>query len=103
VRAVLIGAGFAAAAAVAFGVSQAFDGFVGAAAFMLALFVLPVAVGMAIGSHLNAAPHTPRKTIRSVAARTLEGADSALGRCRTCGGTRSLSGAVWVCARCDHA
>ena len=102
-RAVLIGAGLAAAAAVAFGVSQAFDGFVGAAAFMLALFALPVAVGIAIGSKLNAAPRTPRKTIRSAAAWTREGADADLVRCRTCGGTRSLSGAVWVCASCDHA
>jgi hypothetical protein len=105
VRAVLIGVGGAAGAALAFGVSRVVDGFVGAAAFELALFGLPLTLGIVIASRLNATPRTPRGAIRRSAAAEvfpdLESVEAV--RCRTCGSSRSRHGSVWVCAVCDHA
>lgn len=103
-RAVLIGVGGAAGAALAFGVSQAVDGFVGAAAFELALFAIPVTLGIVIAQRANATRRTPRSIIRrSVTAEVFPDLESAAAvRCRTCGGRRSVRGAVWVCAVCDH-
>jgi hypothetical protein len=81
------------------------DGFVGAAAFELALFALPLTLGIVFASRLNATPRTPRAVIRRSAAAEvfpdLESAEAV--RCRTCGSSRSRRGTVWVCAVCDHA
>ena len=89
----------------AFGVSRVVDGFVGAAAFELALFGLPLTLGFVVASRLNATPRTPRGVIRRSAAAEvfpdLESVEAV--RCRTCGGSRSRHGSIWVCAVCDHA
>jgi hypothetical protein len=104
VRAVTIAVGGAATAATAYGVSRAVDGIVGAAAFELALFAIPLTVGIVIAQQATAGPRTPRSIVRrSAAAQVFPDLESvAAGRCRTCGDTRSLHGAVWVCPVCDH-
>jgi hypothetical protein len=104
VRALLIGAGGAAATVVAFALSGRDDGFAGAALFMLALFAIPVIVGGVIAARANAAPRTPHRIIRrSAAARVFPDLETVEAvRCRTCGSRRSLHGAVWVCTICDQ-
>lgn len=103
VRAVLIGVGGAALAAAALGASRGIDGAFGAAAFVLAIFVLPVAVGLAIVTRMNALPRTPRRVRRLAAGLVIPEATVADPvKCRTCGGTRALVGTLWVCPTCDN-
>lgn len=92
-------------AAAAYGVSRAVDGFVGAAAFELALFAIPLTLGIVIAQCVTASPRTPRSVIRrSATAQVFADLESAEAmRCGTCGSRRSRHDAIWVCAVCDHA
>jgi len=92
-------------AGVAFAVSQIASGLVGGAAFILALYIVPVTLGLALAVGVEAwtsrppvrsggmAPvHALRRRLTPTAARV---------RCSECGQRMTRLESVWVCASCD--
>lgn len=90
-------------AAVAWFLSRQLDGLPGAVLFMLAILIVPVALGIGLASLFdpdlkptNAAARRARFVFRRSRA-----ADPS--RCGRCGSKRQLQQQIWICAACDHA
>jgi len=102
-RAAIIAAGGLTFAVVSYGLSRVIDGAVGAALFVVALAVIPIAIGFAIA----AAGGKPRRSgivhhwLGAHGLRRLRIAE--LAKCRACGLSRVVMESVWVCTHCDHA
>ena len=92
-------AGIAASLA-AFGVSQLTSGFLGASAYMLALVIAPVTIGLtialAIDRRLDEASGLLERPWRPEGMRI-----SHENRCGGCGREKKALDDVWVCAACD--
>ncbi len=104
-RALATGLVGAAAAVIAFGVSQVAGGFVAAMAFVLALFLVPVTIGLVIAAVVSARDATAtglRPSVMARMRRLTPGAGPSQ-RCSTCGRKREPGGSAWVCRTCDTA
>lgn len=88
---------------VAFGVSQITSGLVGGAAFILALYIVPVTVGLALAVGVEAWTNRPRSSgMAPVHARRRRLTPTAARvRCSECGQRMTRLEYVWVCASCD--
>lgn len=89
------------AALTAFVISATTGGIVGAAAFILALFSVPVIIGFAIVAVLDASPGRAGLRARIRRRRKSPRAESA-NRCGECGGPRLEVQSIYVCVTCDH-
>ncbi len=97
-RVVSIGLAGMAASLALFALSSLDDGFLGAAAYMLALLVAPVAIGVAIAMGINQRLGHPAGGVRRDG-RSPQHAGS--NRCGGCGSDMSALNSVWVCHACD--
>jgi hypothetical protein len=90
-------------AGVAFGVSQITSGLVGGAAFILALYIVPVTVGLALAVGVEAWTNRPRSSgMAPVHERRRRLTPTAAWvRCGECGQRMTRLESVWVCASCD--
>ena len=98
-RALLIGVGGGTVGVVLFGLSRVSGGLLGAGAFVMALFMVPLTVGAVIAA-LSVAweeSRSPRFGIDQLASpsRTRQ-------RCGSCHRRMSLVGPIWICPRCDR-
>ena len=101
-RAVMVLLGGSGSAWGAWALSGMFGGFLGAACFMLSIFIAPVVIGIAIAmgtqSYRAAGPGiAPGRTSLQ------DGLDASRtpSDCSECGGFRLLRGTIWVCGPCD--
>ena len=89
-RSLLIVAAAGAAAWGCYSLSKVLEGLPGAVSYMVSLLLVPVGLGLAIGSlRMN--------TLRRPRASDVHDPR----RCGHCYGDRQLSGQYWVCHRCD--
>ena len=92
-------AGIAASSAL-YAFSHLVDGFTGAALYMVALVVAPIAIGIAIASEINRRLDPP--VTRNSGSRSLP-EPSEWHRCGGCGSPMMAMDFAWVCRACDMA
>jgi hypothetical protein len=97
-RVVSIGLAGMAASLALFGLSSLDDGFLGAAAYMLALLVAPVAIGVAIALAINERLGHPAGKLRRDGRLPRPTGSN---RCGGCGSDMSALNSAWVCHACD--
>lgn len=90
------------AALTAFVISETMSGIVGAAAFLLALLLIPVTIGLAIAVRLDSRPVERGRSSTRVAPRRRRSRVEASDRCGECGGSRVELQSIYVCATCDQ-
>lgn len=103
-RAVLVGLSGVATSLAAWSLSGSFSGLPGALFFMLAIVVVPVAVGVSIGIAVWPTSQRVDSSRRALSKRWIPSGmhSRSQSQCYECGASRILSGDVWVCATCDR-